>query len=76
MTPKLNNRTVWVFQDEPNPTKIIRAKSTLKRIIACFFADEAACGCARNDCDAVTIRPTPTCELRCHLLHYLVSNDC
>ncbi|GBP05920.1 Dynein heavy chain 7, axonemal [Eumeta japonica] len=29
--------TVWVFQDEPNPTKMIRAKSTLKQMVACIF---------------------------------------
>ncbi|GBP18076.1 hypothetical protein EVAR_12854_1 [Eumeta japonica] len=29
--------TVWVFQDEPNPTKVIRAKSTLKQMVDCFF---------------------------------------
>jgi histone-lysine N-methyltransferase SETMAR len=30
--------TVWVFQDEPNPTKVIRARSTSKQMIACFFS--------------------------------------
>ena len=29
--------TVRVFQDEPNPTKVARARGTSKRIIACFF---------------------------------------
>ena len=29
--------TVWVFQDEPNPTKIARTQSTSKQMIACFF---------------------------------------
>lgn len=29
--------TVWVFQNEPNPTKVTRAKSTLKQMVACFF---------------------------------------
>lgn len=29
--------TVWVFQDEPNPTKVVRARSTSKQMIACFF---------------------------------------
>ena len=29
--------TVWVFQDEPNPTKVTRARSTSNQIIACFF---------------------------------------
>lgn len=29
--------TVWVFQNEPNPTKVVRAKSTLKQMVACFF---------------------------------------
>ena len=29
--------TVWVFQDEPNPTKVARSRSTSKQIIACFF---------------------------------------
>ena len=29
--------TVWVFQDEPNPTKVARAENTSKQIIVCFF---------------------------------------
>ena len=29
--------TVWVFQDEPNATKVVRAGCTSKQIIACFF---------------------------------------
>ena len=29
--------TVWVFQDEPNPIKVARARSTSKQMIACFF---------------------------------------
>ncbi|XP_015599901.1 histone-lysine N-methyltransferase SETMAR-like [Cephus cinctus] len=29
--------TVWVFQDEPNPTKIVRGRSTSKQMVACFF---------------------------------------
>ena len=29
--------TVRVFQDEPNPTKVVRARSTSKEMIACFF---------------------------------------
>ncbi|GBP23713.1 Histone-lysine N-methyltransferase SETMAR [Eumeta japonica] len=29
--------TVWVFQDEPNPTKVIHAKSTLKQMLPIFF---------------------------------------
>ncbi|GBP46391.1 hypothetical protein EVAR_36371_1 [Eumeta japonica] len=29
--------TVWVFQDEPNPTIVIRAQSTLKQTVACFL---------------------------------------
>ncbi|GBP24979.1 hypothetical protein EVAR_94273_1 [Eumeta japonica] len=29
--------TVWEFQDEPNPIKEIRAKSTLKQMVAWFF---------------------------------------
>ncbi|GBP33569.1 hypothetical protein EVAR_28725_1 [Eumeta japonica] len=29
---------MWVFQDEPNLTKVIRAKITLKQIVACYFA--------------------------------------
>ncbi|GBP73156.1 hypothetical protein EVAR_52583_1 [Eumeta japonica] len=33
----INASVVWVFQDEPNPTKVIRAKSTLKQMVACFF---------------------------------------
>ena len=27
---------VWVFYDEPNPTKVARARSTYKQMIACF----------------------------------------
>lgn len=30
--------TVWVFQDEANPTKVARARSTAKQMVACFFA--------------------------------------
>ena len=29
--------TVWVFQDEPNPTKVSQARSTLKEMITCLF---------------------------------------
>ena len=29
--------TVRMFQDEPNPTKFARARSTSKQMIACFF---------------------------------------
>lgn len=29
--------TVWVFQDDENPTKVIRARSTSKQMVACFF---------------------------------------
>jgi [histone H3]-lysine36 N-dimethyltransferase SETMAR len=29
--------TVWVFQSEPNPTKVVRARSTSKQMVACFF---------------------------------------
>ena len=29
--------TVWVFPDEPNPTKVARTRSTSKQMIACFF---------------------------------------
>ncbi|GBP37499.1 hypothetical protein EVAR_79433_1 [Eumeta japonica] len=29
--------TVWVFQDEPKSIKVIRAKCTLKQMIACFL---------------------------------------
>lgn len=29
--------TVWVFQSEPNPTKVVRARSTAKQMVACFF---------------------------------------
>ena len=28
--------TVWVFQDEPNPIKVARPRSTSKQMIACF----------------------------------------
>ena len=29
--------TVWIFQDEPNPTKVVRGRSTSKQMVACFF---------------------------------------
>ena len=29
--------TVWVFQPEPNPTKVVSEKITLKQIVARFF---------------------------------------
>lgn len=29
--------TVWVFQNEENPTKVTRARSTSKQMVACFF---------------------------------------
>ena len=29
--------TVWVFQDEPNPTIVSRTQSTSKQMVACFF---------------------------------------
>lgn len=29
--------TVWVFQGEPNPTKVVRERSTSKQMVACFF---------------------------------------
>lgn len=29
--------TVWIFQDEPNPTKVVRARSISKQMIASFF---------------------------------------
>ena len=30
--------TAWVFEDEPNPTKVARSRSTSKQMIVCFFA--------------------------------------
>ena len=29
--------TVWVCQDEPNPTKVARSRNTCKQTISCFF---------------------------------------
>ena len=29
--------TVWMFEDEPNPIKVFRARSTSKQMVACFF---------------------------------------
>ncbi|EFN60885.1 Histone-lysine N-methyltransferase SETMAR, partial [Camponotus floridanus] len=29
--------TVWVFQNKPNPTKVVRAQSTSKQMLTCFF---------------------------------------
>ncbi|XP_037949325.1 uncharacterized protein LOC119680542 [Teleopsis dalmanni] len=28
---------VWFFEDEPNPTKVVRGRSTSKQMVACFF---------------------------------------
>jgi len=28
---------VWVFQNEPKPTIVVRSRSVVKQIIACFF---------------------------------------
>ena len=39
-SPKVNSSRlygVWVFQDEQNPTKVFRARSTSKQMVACFF---------------------------------------
>lgn len=30
--------TVWIFQDEPNPTKVVRTRSTKKQMVAHFFS--------------------------------------
>lgn len=38
MSPKKQHFTVWVFQDEPNPTKVVRWSNLLKQIVACFFS--------------------------------------
>ncbi|GBP51726.1 hypothetical protein EVAR_96277_1 [Eumeta japonica] len=32
--------TVWVFQDEPTPTKVIRTESTLKQMVAYFVGQK------------------------------------
>ena len=37
MSPKQNNSTPCVFEDEPIPTKVVCGRSTLKRIVACFI---------------------------------------
>ena len=29
--------TVWVFEDETNLTKVVRGRSILKQMVACFF---------------------------------------
>ncbi|GFY59252.1 putative mariner transposase [Trichonephila inaurata madagascariensis] len=29
---------VWVFQNEPNPTKVVRTRSISKQMVACFFS--------------------------------------
>jgi len=34
---------VWVFQDEPNPTKVVCARSVAKQM-ACFFRKNWTCG--------------------------------
>lgn len=30
--------TVWVFQNEQNPTKVVRSRSVAKQMVACFFS--------------------------------------
>ena len=35
--------TVWVFQDEPNPTKVAHIGSTSKQMVACFFRKNRTC---------------------------------
>ena len=32
--------TVWVFQDQSNPTKVARARSSSKQMIACFISEK------------------------------------
>ena len=44
--------TVWVFQDEQNPTKVAGARSTFKQMRACFFAKTGH----------VAIRPLEQCR--------------
>ena len=29
--------TMWVFEDEPYPTKVVRGRRTSKQMVACFF---------------------------------------
>ena len=29
--------TVWVFEDKPNPMKVVRGGSTSEQMVACFF---------------------------------------
>ena len=29
--------TVWIFQNEPKPTKVVYSRSAAKQMIACFF---------------------------------------
>ena len=37
MSLKQSQSSVWVFELEPNPTKIICEKITSKQMVACFF---------------------------------------
>ena len=37
MSPKVNNNPVWVFQNKPKPTKVVRSRSATKQMIAYFF---------------------------------------
>src|SRR5436190_18626028 len=37
MNQKANDSQVWVFPDEPNPTKVKRSRSAGKKMIASFF---------------------------------------
>ena len=34
---KAETKQQWVFEDEPNPSKVIRGRSTSKQIVAAFF---------------------------------------
>ena len=31
-------KQMWVFEDEPNPKKVVRGRNTSKQMVACFFA--------------------------------------
>ena len=42
--------TMWAFEGEPNPTKVVCGKSTPKQMVVCFFGktDHVACNVARS----------------------------
>ncbi|GFU33705.1 hypothetical protein NPIL_562891 [Nephila pilipes] len=52
--------TVWVFQDEAKPTKVVRGRSTSKQMIACFFG-------INGHVATVALEQRRTVNSECHL---------